>query len=153
MRIVLGIIATLLFSGCLHTNMSMSGDEECALDDMIFAGRDRTTGVAQTYKKNFEVDTTVSKSSTVRCDVPKSEIDECGIDDRKVLALKINRHNSDVKTKNFIIGVGYLYVIPGLLGYMYWEPQTAQRRDEYISIRNEIAENCRIQGEDTKVAH
>lgn len=131
-------IFILILPGCVH-QIGLNNEQSCASRGMVLDGVDVGfgSGVVTNGKTTYIANTS---SENVRCARITSEAEKCSIEAYLASTHPRTDHDDYVGIKNIGLFVGYLYIVPGVLGYFYFDEIRKEAIEKSQSIqRNELA--------------
>lgn len=104
---------------------------------LVFSGVSYSSETNHNY--NFQAGATTvgeSETETISCKMPDDKVIACTANALGLSASPKLEYNSGIKGKRFLTGIGYLYIVPGILLKWHYDSQ----RDEAIKQSLEIYE-------------
>ena len=144
MRTLLLLAVVVVTSGCA-TAIPYSKEETCAFDGMKLGGVTHSSGSTSLYDPNSgRVLSADSSGKGFSCVPPESEKDKCEIDRLNLAVQPKVDYNSNLGTKKWVTGVGYvLYIVPGVVAKLVYDGKydTAMEKSQEIASKPE--NSCR----------
>lgn len=148
-----GIAAVLMSYGCVHS-LPLSPYEQCATQGMVLAGVSMSsasgTGVAYNVNSGVTVVGASGGSFSTQCRRPATPADRC----EAQAALASGRVKLDYwpTPRNFVIGVGYILILPGLVASVAFIGGEHAREQEAIDAARAELIACHGSAQDENAA-